>query len=176
MKKIILASASKRRSEILSSCGIPHEVVVSDVEEIHEEDSSISEIVQMNAIMKAEKVAESVGSDKIVIAADTLVKCGDALIGKPKGEDEAREMLSMFSGRYIEVHTGICVIDTATGEKAAGVDMSDIRVAHINSEDIEKYFRLLGPYDKAGGFSIEGIGSMLFDNIFGSYFNILGIS
>lgn len=176
MKKVILASASKRRSEILNSCGISHEIVPSDVEEVMEDACSISEIVQMNAIMKADRVAETIGKDKIIIAADTLVKCGDMIVGKPKDEAEAKKMLIMFSGRYLEVHTGICVIDTSTGEKSAGVDTSDIRVAAIKEKDAEKYFRLLGPYDKAGGFSIEGIGSMLFDNIFGSYFNILGLS
>jgi len=175
MREIILASVSKRRSQILSSCGIRHIVVPSNIKEVFEKDRSISEIVEMNAVMKAEAVAEDSGP-AVIIGADTLVMRGDVIMGKPEGGKEAKDMLERFSGSKIEVYTGMCVMDVESGRKSSGVDRSELLVAPLDKSEIEEYFYLLGPHDKAGGFSIEGVGSMIFDNIKGSYFNILGLS
>ncbi|MFH1553211.1 MAG: Maf family protein [Candidatus Omnitrophota bacterium] len=179
-KEIILASASERRSRILSDCRIAHRVVPSGAEESLEKNTPISEIVQINAEAKADKVATISGGGhsavrSIIIGADTLVSCGKDIIGKPDGAGSAREMLKKFSGNEIEVYTGLCVMDLETGKKALGFEKSSLSVSPLTDRQIERYFRLLGPYDKAGGFSIEGAGSMLFDNIRGSYFNILGL-
>ena len=174
MKEIILASASERRSRILSDCGITHRVVPSGVEEDMSKGVLVSEIVQMNAFRKAEKIAEK-ERDIIIIGADTLVVHGEDIIGKPGDGNAARGMLERFSGDKIEVCTGLCVIDSAKGKKAVGSEKSSLFVAELSKDNIEKYFRLLAPYDKAGGFSIEGIGSLIFDDIRGSYFNILGL-
>jgi septum formation protein len=174
MKEIILASASERRSQILSSCNIPHRIVVSGAEESLDADRSVSEVVQINALSKAEIVAVDAG-ESVVIGADTLVVHEKDIIGKPVDEDAARDMLIKFSGSDIEVYTGLCVIDVSSDRKAVGFERSSLRAAPLTSSDAEKYFRLLAPYDKAGGFSIEGIGAFLFDNIKGSYFNILGL-
>ena len=177
MRKIVLASASKRRSEILTSCGIVHVVMPSEIEEIPGGDGPISEVVELNAIKKAESSLAMCGADEdVIIGADTLVMCGDVVLGKPKDEEEAKAMLRAFSGRDIFVYTGICVIDAFSGQKAVGVDKSEISVTSLKEGDTDRYFPLLGPYDKAGGFSIEGVGAMLFDDIRGSYFNILGLS
>ncbi|MFA6636396.1 MAG: nucleoside triphosphate pyrophosphatase [Candidatus Omnitrophota bacterium] len=175
MKRIVLASASKRRSGILTDCGIPHEIIISEYPEEHPEGANIRDIVENNAARKAESVAARV-ENAIVIGADTLVSHEDEVIGKPSGEDRAKELLRRFSGGRIEVYTGICVIDTISGKISRGIDKSEIFVKKITEHEIEKYFRLLGPYDKAGGFSIEGVGSIIFDDIRGSYFNILGMS
>jgi septum formation protein len=175
MRRIVLASASKRRSGILADCGILHKVIISEYPEEHPEGANIRDIVKNNAARKAESVAARV-ENAIVIGADTLVSHKDAVIGKPRGENEAKELLRRFSGSRIEVYTGICVIDTDSGKISSGIDRSEIFVKKITEHEIEKYFRLLGPYDKAGGFSIEGVGSVIFDDIRGSYFNILGMS
>jgi len=175
MQDIILASISRRRSEILFSCGIRHIVIPSNAKESLKKDRPVPETVKANAEAKAEAVAKTSGPS-VIIGADTLVAHGDVIIGKPKDEGEAREMLSRFSGGEIEVYTGMCVIDVTTGKKAVGFDRSEITVASLDEKEVEGYFSLLGPYDKAGGFSIEGVGSMIFDNIRGSYFNILGLS
>ncbi len=174
MKEIILASASKRRAEILSSCNIPYRIVLSGAKEDLDGSKPISEIVELNAVAKAETVAGS-HQNAIVIGADTLVAHGDDIIGKPADEEEAKKMLKNFSGRDLEVYTGLCVIDTSSKKKAAGFEKSELTVANINKNDLNRCFELLAPYDKAGGFSIEGVGSLLFDNIRGSYFNILGL-
>ncbi|MGB2631102.1 MAG: Maf family protein [Candidatus Omnitrophota bacterium] len=174
MREIVLASASKRRSQILSSCGIPHKISISGAEEILDEKKAVHEIVEENARVKAETIASG-AEDSIVIGADTLVAHDEDILGKPGDEDAARNMLKRFSGTDVEVYTGLCVIDTSTGRKAAGFEKSSLEVASLTDEEVERYFLLLGPYDKAGGFSIEGIGALLFDSIKGSYFNILGL-
>jgi septum formation protein len=174
LKEIILASASERRSQILASCGIPHKVVRSGSEEVLDAKRPVHEIVRINAVSKAEIVAvDAEGS--IVIGADTLVVHGADIIGKPSGEEAARDMLKRFSGSDLEVYTGLCVIDVSSGKKAVGFEKSSLRVVSLAEGEVERYFGLLAPYDKAGGFSIEGVGSLLFDNITGSYFNILGL-
>ncbi len=174
MKDIILASASERRAKILEDCGIRFKVVPSGAEEVQPEGEHISDIVEMNAEKKAKKIADSHG-DSVIIGADTLVIQGDNVIGKPKNENEARYLLKEFSGSEIGVYTGLYVIDTATRREAKGYDKSELNVTKLDDGRIEKLFPLLGPYDKAGGFSIEGVGSLIFDNIKGSYFNILGL-
>ncbi len=174
MREIILASASKRRSRILSDCGIKHRVVPSGAEEEIDKDADVFEIVETNATCKAEIVATK-EANAIIIGADTLVVHGEDIIGKPGDEAAARQMLRRFSGDEIEVCTGLCVIDTSSGRRAVGFEKSSLFVVPLTHEKVERYFRLLAPYDKAGGFSIESVGSLLFDDIRGSYFNILGL-
>jgi len=174
VKEIILASASERRARILAECGIAYRIVMSSAEEAPGGDRDISETVCENAVLKAADVAAGV-PDAVVIGADTLVAHGDDVIGKPDGEEDARDMLKRFSGDELEVYTGLCVIRTDSGQKAVGYEKSGLSVISLTGDEEEKYFRLLAPYDKAGGFSIEGIGALLFDNITGSYFNILGL-
>ena len=174
MKNIVLASASKRRARILEECCIPHSIMVSGYLEEHFVGEKVWDIVAHNATKKAELVAAET-SNAVIIGADTLVAHDDDVIGKPSDEASAKGLLRKFSGSHIEVYTGICVIDTAFGKKACGIDKSEIFVKTLAEEEVDKYFSLLGPYDKAGGFSIEGVGSMIFDDIRGSYFNILGL-
>lgn len=174
MKEIILASASERRSRILSDCKIAHKVMPSNIEEDSSGEKAASEIVQSNAIAKARKIAEE-NKGSIIIGADTLVAHGASIIGKPGSEKAAKELLGKFSGEEVEVYTGLCVIDSSLEKEAAGFEKSTLLAERLSPKEIERYFRLLGPYDKAGGFSIEGAGSLIFDNIKGSYFNILGL-
>ncbi|MBU1083625.1 MAG: nucleoside triphosphate pyrophosphatase [Candidatus Omnitrophota bacterium] len=171
MEKIILASASERRSRILAECGISHEVIRTGVKEISGGNMYIADIVCANAERKAETVTSDGGS--IIIGADTLVLNRGEIIGKPADETEARAVLGRLSGSEAEVYTGLCVIKD--GKRAVDFEKSSLKIVALNEEEIEKIFDLLGPYDKAGGFSIEGVGSLIFDNIEGSYFNILGL-
>ncbi len=172
--EIILASMSERRSRILTECGIIHKVVPSHTEERTGDSGDVSRVVVENAVKKAESVARDYPG-AIVIGADTLVLHGDTVVGKPVDEDEALDMLKRFSGGEIEVYTGLCVRLMSRGKKSSGFEKSGLKVVELSDKEAEKYFRLLAPYDKAGGFSIEGVGSLLFDDIKGSYFNILGL-
>ena len=174
MQKIILASKSKRRSSILKSCNISHIVVPSRVREAHKATKRPGALVMMNAKRKAEAVAQK--KDKgIIIGVDTLVLFKGRLVGKPRTRNEARRILKAFSGNQIIVYSGICVIDLDNSKESSGFNKTPLYIKKIHQRDIDKYFKLLGPYDKAGGFSIEGVGSIVFDNIRGSYFNVLGL-
>lgn len=171
---IILASASKRRSKILKECGIPHYVVVSDVSENMDHEKGAEYSVLHNARIKAEAIAERY-KQGFVIGADTVVLLEQVLIGKPKTREEAITLLAGFSGKTIMVYTGLCVIDTETGKSAEGSDASTVHVKKILDKEMNAFVGIAGPHDKAGGFSIEGPGSFIFDNIEGSFYNILGL-
>ena len=174
IKEVVLASASQRRSQILSSCGIKHKVFTSNVEEVHFQHRTPAWNVRENARRKAYICAKKY-RNSIIIAADTLVVLNKELIGKPKNEAQAKKLFIAFSGNRIEIISGLCVIDTLTGRNACATERSLLYAQELHDKDLDIYFNALKPYDKAGGFSIEGIGSFIYDDIKGSYFNILGL-
>ena len=172
--KIILASASKRRSRILRECGIPHRVVISNAPEKMDHKGGAKSSVLRNARAKAEKIAAKY-AEGFVIGCDTVVLSGNRLVGKPKTKKEARALLGAFSGKTILVYTGLSVIDVKKGKSVSAVDVSKVHVKKLSRKKIEKFAKITGPHDKAGGFSIEGPGTFIFDNIEGSFYNILGL-
>ena len=176
MKKtpIILASGSKKRTEILNACGIKHRVVVSRVKEEFKNGKNIKDLTIANACKKAYAVAQKLKKG-LIIGADSLVTVGNEIVGKPKNRKEAKRFLQLFSGNTIAVYTALCVIDFSAGKLASGVEISKLKVKTLSNKEIEKYLKILKPYNKAGGFSIEGAGAIIFDDIRGSYFNILGL-
>lgn len=174
IKEIILSSASKRRSEILSSCGIRHKVFTSNAEEVHFQQRTPAWNVRENARRKAHICAKKY-KNNVIIAADTLVVLNKQLIGKPKNEIEAKKLFKTFSGNKLEIVSGLFVMDTSTGKNACAIERSLLYAQELCDKDLDRYFDALKPYDKAGGFSIEGIGSFIYDDIKGSYFNILGL-
>jgi len=171
---IILASASERRARILAECGIAHQVVVSHADEIMDSSKSPGDNALFNACLKAQTVARRFKSG-FVIGADTVVRSGRKLIGKPRNKTQARCLLREFSGRTISVYTGLCVIDAAKGKQAKAVVVSQIAVKKITKIMADRFIKVAGPCDKAGGFSIEGPGSFIFDDVRGSFYNILGL-
>jgi len=171
---IILASNSKRRHEILASCGIRHKVAPSNAVEYMTVSKLPEQVAMVNARIKAEAVVKKIKSG-YVIGADTVVLLGNKIIGKPRNANHAKKMLKEMSGKTIGVYTGLCVIDVKKENLVSDYERSLVTVKKLKDKEIPKYFKLLGPYDKAGGFSIEGAGSFIFDNIKGSYFNVLGL-
>ncbi|MEK6733253.1 MAG: Maf family protein [Candidatus Omnitrophota bacterium] len=171
---IILASSSKRRREILASCGIKHKVVPSNAVEYMTVSRLPEQVAMINARIKAEAVAKKFKSGYI-IGADTVILLGKKIIGKPKNAKHAKKMLKEMSGKAISVYTGLCVIDVKKENLISDYEKSLVTVKKLKDREIPQYFKLLGPYDKAGGFSIEGVGSFIFDDIKGSYFNVLGL-
>ncbi|PIP67970.1 MAG: septum formation protein Maf [Candidatus Omnitrophica bacterium CG22_combo_CG10-13_8_21_14_all_43_16] len=171
---IILASGSKRRREILASCGIKHKVVPSNAVEYMTISRLPEQVAMINARIKAEAVAKKFKSG-YVIGADTVVLLGKKIIGKPKNASHAKKMLKEMSGKTISVYTGLCVVDVEEESIISDYEKSLVTVKKLKTREIPAYFKLLGPYDKAGGFSIEGAGSFIFDDIKGSYFNVLGL-
>ena len=171
---IILASASKRRSKILKECGIKHKIAVSNAPEKMDHKRGARFNVLHNARIKAEKIAAG-HKEGFIIGADTVVLLGRRLIGKPKTKGEAKSFLKSFSGKTLLVYTGLCVIDAKTGKLVTGVDKSRVWVRKLSKREIDRFVHVAGPHDKAGGFSIEGTGTFIFDNIKGSFYNILGL-
>jgi septum formation protein len=171
---IILASASKRRSKILKECGIKHRVIVSNATEKMDHGRGARYNVLHNARVKAEKIAAG-QKEGYIIGADTVVVLGRQLIGKPTTKGEAKSFLKSFSGKTLLVYTGLCVIDAKKRKTAGGVDKSRVWVRKLTQGEIDRFVNVAGPHDKAGGFSIEGTGTFIFDNIKGSFYNILGL-
>ena len=171
---IILASNSKRRHEILVSCGIRHKIVPSNAVEYMTVSRLPEQVAMINARIKAETVVKKIKSG-YVIGADTIVLLDSKIIGKPRNASHAKKMLKEMSGKTIGVYTGLCVIDVKEGNLISDYEKSLVTVKKLEDKEIPGYFKLLGPYDKAGGFSIEGPGSFIFDDIKGSYFNVLGL-
>lgn len=172
--RIILASSSKARSRILRQCGIPHTVMISRAQEIMDSKKGPRYNVRINAQKKARLIAKKV-NDGIVIGADTLVLLKKQLIGKPRSQREIQTLLKALSGKTITLYTGLCLIDTKCKKTASAITVTTIQVKHLTNQEVNKFLIKSGPYDKAGGFSIEGVGSFIFDDIVGSYFNVLGL-
>lgn len=172
--RIILASASKRRSRILKECGIKHKVVISGVTEEIDNKKSPKINVLLNAQAKGKKVASKYKTG-FIIGADTLVLSGKRLLGKPKTKKEAKVFLKRFSGKTLFVYTGLCVIDAKRGVAVSTVEESKIYVRKLSEKEINRFVKIAVSNDKAGGFSIEGPGTFIFDNIQGSFYNILGL-
>ena len=172
MKKIILASASPRRKELLETAGLEFEICVSDADESVPGGTLPVDAAKMTATKKALAVAES-HKDDIVIGADTIVVAGGKILGKPKNEANAEAMLTMLSGIEHEVITGVCL---ASGEEIISfAQISKVKFYDLSAEEIRAYVATKEPMDKAGAYGIQGKGCTLVEKIEGDYFNIVGL-
>ncbi len=172
MKKIILASSSPRRKELLKTAGLEFEVHVKDVDESVPEGTPSAEAAKMTAAKKAAVIAEEYKND-IVIGADTIVVANGRILGKPKDEADAEEMLKMLSGIEHEVITGVCIICDGTAQNFAQI--SKVKFYDLTDEEIKAYVASGEPMDKAGSYGIQGLGCTLVEKIEGDYFNIVGL-
>ncbi|HHV72410.1 MAG TPA: septum formation inhibitor Maf [Clostridia bacterium] len=172
MKKLILASGSPRRKELLARLGLEFEVVVSTFDEHLVEGRSPIEQAQHLALAKATALVDDYPED-VIIAADTIVVLDGVILGKPINKEDARKMLRLLSGKKHQVITGFAVIQGA--RKVVGAEQTDVFFRHLTEEEIENYL-VSGEYvDKAGGYGIQGIGSLLVEKINGCYFNVVGL-
>ncbi len=176
MKKIILASASPRRQEILKNLGIDFETLVSDADEgkIDKNSVPVSIYVQELALLKATAVAEKV-KNAIIISADTVVCLGGEILGKPKDEENAKEMLRFLSGKCHSVFTGICVMDARTLKSVCSREESKVYFKELSEERIADYVKTGEPLDKAGAYAVQGLGGMLVEKTEGDFLNIIGL-
>lgn len=169
---IILASKSPRRIELLSTLGVDFEIEVSEIDEslFHHDDPK--ELNKILATQKAMAVAKN-HYDDIVIGSDTIVTIDNKILGKPKNKDDARLMIKALSNNTHEVVTSICLIK---GEKIISeTSISKVSFYEINNEEIEEYINTLEPYDKAGGYAIQGdFGKKFIKNIDGDFYSIMG--
>lgn len=170
--KIILASASPRRRELLTLAGIEYEVIPSECEEILPDEITPDEAVKELARQKAEDVF-SRNSDCMIIAADTVVALGNTILGKPKNEEDAFNMLSSLSGKRHTVYTGVCI---RTQHKTEIFYVAtDVEFYELTEKEIKDYIATKEPMDKAGAYGIQGKGFVLVKGIHGDYFNVVGL-
>lgn len=172
MKKIILASASPRRKELLTTAGVEFEVLVSDADETIPDGTLPADAAMLTAEKKALAVAEKC-EDALVIGADTIVVLDGKILGKPKDEADAKAMLRFLSGKEHKVITGVCLTDGVKTNKFAQV--SKVRFYDLTDEEIAAYVATKEPMDKAGSYGIQGKGCVLVESIEGDYFNIVGL-
>lgn len=170
MPRLLLASASPRRQELLASMGIPFEIVVSNAEEI--ESGAPDKLVLGNARIKGLSVARE-HRDAVILAADTIVYFNHQVLGKPKDKAEAERMIRMLSGAWHEVYTGVFV--TGNGREESGVSVSRVQFDRLTDEEVRRYVETGEPMDKAGAYAIQGRAGMFIDRIEGSYSNVIGL-
>jgi nucleoside triphosphate pyrophosphatase len=173
--KLILASASPRRAEILRTAGVPFTVVSSAVDETPYPNESPQEHVQRLAAAKAELVAARAVGPAIVIAADTVVTLEGKVLGKPRSSDDARKMLALLSGRTHSVLTGVALIRLPDVERRSFVESTLVYFAQLSDRDIIQYLATDEPYDKAGAYAIQGRGGRYIPRIEGCYYNVVGL-
>ena len=173
--KLILASASPRRAEILRNAGIPFSVLSSAVDETPVPAESPQDLVRRLALAKAELVAARAVGPAIVIAADTIVALEGAILGKPRTSEDARQMLAKLSGRTHTVMTGVSLVRLPDIESREFIETTQVHFASISKEEITKYLSTGEPFDKAGAYAIQGLGGRFVPRIDGCYFNIVGL-
>lgn len=176
MSRIILASASSRRKEILENLNLKFDIVVSNIEEKIDKQLSVEENVERIALEKALDVAEKINyTPGIIIAADTMIVADGILIGKPTDDQEAFCILKSLSGKQHEVITGVCVFNTEKNKKRINHRNTKIKFATLSDEAIWKYIETGEGRDKAGAYAIQGLGSLFIDTIKGCYTNVVGL-
>ena len=174
MRRIVLASASPRRKELLRQIGLRFEVDPGDYDEEAASASGPEEIARELSLGKARSVAGR-HADAIIIAADTLVVLGDRVFGKPRTAAEAWDMLRALHGRTHSVITGFTIIDTANGRAVTRSAETRVHLRKLAPGEIDAYVRTREPLGKAGGYAIQGRGAVLVDRIEGDYSNVVGL-
>lgn len=172
--KLILASSSPRRRELLGSIGIvPDQIMSPDVDESHLKGEGTREYVKRMATLKARAVHAQI-SDAYVVAADTVVEMGGKVVLKAQDREEASSIITRLSGRRHKVYTGVCVL-SPQGKEAYRVVLTRLTIKRLTSEEIEAYLHSKEWEGKAGAFSIQGRGGKFVKFISGSYTNVLGL-
>ena len=172
LPKLVLASGSPRRSEIMNSVGWEFTKDVPDIDESEREGEKPEAYVQRLAREKAEAVGAS-HPDQIVLAADTTVVIDDRIIGKPVDLDDARRMLRMLSGNWHEVLTGIAVM--RNGDVEIGLQRTRVKFAPMNENEIHFLAEKGDPLDKAGAYAVQAQAALFIEGIEGDYWNVVGL-
>jgi septum formation protein len=172
MKRLILASSSPRRYELLSLTLLSFETYPSTLEEKMDFNLTPSQLVESLAEQKASDVF-TYNQDDVILGADTIVVFGNERLGKPNNEQEAAEMLRMLSGQTHDVYTGVCIMDQE--KKHIFSVRTSVSFYSLDENTISWYISTGEPFDKAGSYGIQGSGSLLVEKIHGDYFNVVGL-
>ncbi len=173
LHEIVLASASPRRFELLSSLGLHVRVTPSDVDEGDRPGYGPRDLAAFHAAAKARAVAVR-EPDALIVAADTVVDVDGVALGKPADSSDAVRMLGMLSGREHVVHTAYVACDGATRREIAGTVSTSVRFTALDREAIDDYIATGEPFDKAGAYGIQGRGSGLVERIDGDFYTVMG--
>jgi septum formation protein len=176
--KLILASASPRRAEILRNAGVEFAVQPAHVDETPLPGEAAAAYVQRLAAAKARAAAKSLDASAgraVIVGADTVVVAGGQILGKPTDANDARRMLGLLSGRDHDVLTGLMFISIPDGVETAHLESTRVSLLPLSDEDIEDYLLTGEPFDKAGAYGIQGIGGRFISRIEGCYFNVMGL-
>ncbi|CBE68143.1 MAG: septum formation protein Maf [Candidatus Methylomirabilis oxygeniifera] len=172
---IILASASPRREALLQALWVEHRIIPSLIDEAGPLPGTTTAChAEALALRKAAEVAARVG-EGLVLGADTIVECDGRPLGKPKDRDEAREFLRLLSGRSHLVVTGLALVQISDGRTEIGHEVTEVRMRALSDEEIDAYVRTDEPFDKAGGYAIQGTAEDFIEGIKGSFTNVVGL-
>ena len=174
LPRLVLASASPRRSELLKQLGIPFEVIPATAEEIAPKYLSPHEVCQVNAHRKARVVARQ-HAEALVLGADTVVALGLSIFGKPKDITNARDMLRALSGKTHQVITGIALMQLATQRERLFAVSTTVVFRKLSAAQINEYVAKVHTLDKAGAYAIQEHGEMIVEKINGSFSNVVGL-
>lgn len=172
-EKLVLASGSPRRAEILERAGWPHEVIVAGIDETLLPNEEAAAYVQRLARSKAEKVASGL-DEGLVLGADTTVVVANQILGQPVDEADAKRMLELLNGKWHEVLTGVALVRVG-GETRIAYETTRVRFAEMSDAEIDWYISTGEPFGKAGAYGIQGKASLFVEEIEGDYFNIMGL-
>lgn len=176
-RKIVLASASPRRRELLKQVGFTPVVVPSQVKEIITKTQPEEVVMELSA-QKAEDVAKSyekITHAAVIIGSDTVVAAEGEILGKPKDVEDAARMIAMIQGRTHQVYTGVTMIFAQTGERVMFAEKTDVEVYPMTENQIQRYIETGEPMDKAGGYGIQGCFAAYIKGISGDYNNVVGL-
>ena len=172
--RIILASASPRRAELLRQIGVVFELAPSQIEERPHPDEAPADYITRIARAKVIAVARE-RSAGLIIGADTVVVLDGQLMGKPENETDAQKMLRQLSGNWHAVLTGVALYDVQTRHEVADYEKTLVKFAQMTDAEIEWYVRTGEPMDKAGAYGIQGLGGLFVDEVAGNYYNVVGL-
>ena len=172
-EKLVLASGSPRRAEILERAGWPHEIIVAGIDETVLPNEEAAAYVQRLARSKAEAVASRL-EEGLVLGADTTVVVANQILGQPVDDADARRMLRLLNAKWHDVLTGVAIVRVG-GDTRVAYEKTRVRFAEMSEQEIDWYVATGEPFGKAGAYGIQGKASLFIEEIEGDYFNIMGL-
>ena len=173
--KLVLASTSPRRAEVLRAAGFSFETIFSTIDETPLSGEGAEPLVKRLALAKGRHAAERTPGPAMVLAADTVIELDGMILGKPRSMEDARAMLQRLSGRTHTVHTGVALIRLPGGESRVASESTRVTFAPLEPGTISEYLATGEPLDKAGAYAIQGRAGRFITRIEGCYFNVVGL-
>jgi septum formation protein len=175
-EKLVLASKSPRRAEILGAVGWKFEAVAANIDETRMESEDAGSYVKRLAQTKAETVAKRISHHGLVLGADTVVVIDGEILGQPRNDEDARRMLRLLNGKWHEVVTGVALVGGGNPPRVfVDHETTRVRFCEMSADEVDWYVSTGEPSDKAGAYAIQGRGGLFIEEIQGDYFNIVGL-